>query len=118
MTRKIIFSLFIAILAFSCSEDESTNEQLTGKWGEKSPMLDRSEIVFESNDVMKVTLQNPERILSYTLLTFQGDSIELSDNLADMNNNVMLYFKILDEETVILENLYENENTLITFKRE
>ena len=67
---------------------------------------------------MEVTLQNPERILSYTILNFREDSIELSDNLADMDNNVKLYFKTIDEENFILESLYDNEYADMTFKRE
>ena len=113
----MIFSLLIAIVAFSCSDDESTDQLLTGTWIEQSPMANRTEVVFESNDLMKITLQNPERILSYTILTFKKDSIELSDNQADMNNNVKLYFKTINYESIIMENLYDNENSNLTFKK-
>ena len=95
--KKMLFSPLIVVFLFSCSDGELMNKQLSGKWIEQSPMANRTEIVFESNDLMKVTLQNPERVLSYTILNFKEDSIELSDNLADMNNNVKLYFKTIND---------------------
>ena len=113
----MIFSLLIAIVTFSCSDDESTDQLLYGTWIEQSPMANRTEVVIESNGLMRITLQNSDYIRFYTIVTFKGDSIELSDNLADMNNNVKFYFKTINDESIIMENFYDNEDSNLTFKK-
>ncbi|GEM_PF-6808389 len=114
MIDKIIFSFLVAIFTFGCS-DEPTNQPLIETWVEQTPIVNRTEIVFEPNDQMKITMQNPERILSYTVLNISGDSIELSDNRADLTNNVKLYFKSINNESITMESLYEDEDMYLTF---
>lgn len=111
------FSILIFAVVLSCSNNESTTQPLIGKWIEQNPISSRTQLIFESDNLFKVILDNEESILSYTIVDIQKDSIELSDNLADMNNNLKLYFKVTDNETITIESFYSDENTNMTFEK-
>jgi len=117
--KKVTLILLFVVGIFSCDKDDDNNQILAGIYVEKSPVENRTKMIFTENRLI-INKSNGSTIDEFRF-EITEDKITLTPILNPELQNV-LEIRIIDNSSFEVENLYanipENPKVYILFKKE